>query len=312
MTLTEALKKYGIPVPDNIYDYDKEKYSEFDNMYLKSFYDTFYTAGRNNKSVGDGKKIAVVLGGQTGAGKSALVAETKREFEKNGRRIVLIDDDSYRSLYPYGEEILKECPEHYTNITATATRYITPKILKFASENGYNFIFDGTMKNPRIVETMRSWKEYSIQAKIMATCRLQSLMGIAIRNGELRRLGREGRYISIEAHDETYKGIPDTLKLLEATGLAEEIKIYTRGADPIYPIERFSSLMEPEKSSGDKLIELREDDERVFLKNIEQDLQYLKSLSSSLSEEERESANKIIEMIKERKEITGKIGKGEK
>ena len=137
-------------------------------------------------------------------------------------------------------------------------------------------------------------------------------MGIAIRNGELRRLGREGRYISIDAHDETYKGIPDTLKLLEATGLAEEIKIYTRGADPIYPIERFSSLMEPEKSSGDKLIELREDDERVFLKNIEQDLQYLKSLSSSLSEEERESANKIIEMIKERKEITGKIGKGEK
>ena len=312
MTLTEALKKYGIPIPENIYDYDKEKYNEFDNMYLESFYQTFYTSAKNNKRISDRKKMAVVLGGQAGAGKSALVAETKREFERNGRRIVLIDDDSYRKLYPYGEEILKECPEHYTNVTATATKYITPKILKFASDNGYNFIFDGTMKNPRIVETMKTWKDYSIQAKVMATCRLQSLMGIAIRNGELRRLGKEGRYISVQTHDETYEGIPNTLRLLETTKLASEIKIYSRGADPIYPVEKFSSLREPNISSGDRLIQLRKEDEKEFLKNVEPDLQYLKSLSKDLSDEERKTADEIIELIRKAMLDTQNRGDGQR
>lgn len=297
MELEQAIKKYGIAVPDDIENYDKEIYQEFDNMYLESLYSTFYSKEWQQDGAKGKGKIAVVLGGQTGAGKSSLIAETKRELQKEGRRIVVIDDDQYRRLYPYGKEILRDCPEHYTKVTATATSLITPKILKFASENGYNFIFDGTMKNPRILNTMKTWPGYKIYVKIMAASRPRSLASIAIRNGELRKIGEEGRYISTEDHDATYYGIPETLKMLEDLGLAQDIKIYTRGKSELYPNQEFSSKEDTEKSSVEKLEELRQIDTQKFIDDAEKDISYLKELAENLSETEKAEIYKTIEII---------------
>lgn len=299
MKLEEAMQIYGIPIPENIFEYDKEKYREFDNMYLESFYNTFYSKDNISPKHENSNKnscIAVILGGQVGAGKSSLVSETKMQFRNLGRRIILIDDDQYRSLYPYKKEILQNCPEFFTKITATATSKITPKILKFAAENGYNFIFDGTMKNRRIIETMKTWEGYRIQVKIMAASRLRSLLSIALRNGELRSRG-EGRFITNEAHDETYDGIPETLNYLQSLGLASEIKIYSRGNNPQFPIEQFSTSKENNISIGAKLEELRQKDEEQFLKEAPQNIEYLKGLIVNLSEEERNEAYRSIQMI---------------
>ena len=319
MTFEEATEKYAIPIPEDIENYDKEVYREFDNMYLRSFYETFHITEEEQRRLAEARiahkldttlresKIAVVLGGQAGAGKSSLVSDTKRKFIGMGRRIVLIDDDQYRQLYPRSDEILKECPEYYTKLTALGTSKITPKILKFASENGYNFIFDGTMKNNRIIETMKTWEGYQIQVKVLACSRLRSLASSAIRNGELQRRGKEGRYISIDTHDETYKGTPDTLRFLESTGLASEIRIYTRGIDPYNPRLRYLSL-EDKRSSADVLEELREEDEMEFSEtDAKRACEYLRNLALELSEEEREEAYKIIDLINARLETPFKI-----
>lgn len=302
MTLEDAMNKYAIPIPSNVNEYDKEEYREFDNVFLKSFYNTFYTKDDINIERNKIKtKVAVVLGGQTGAGKSSLVAETKRDFAKTNRRIALIDDDVYRKMYPYANEILRKCPEFYTPITATASSKVTPKIMQFASDNNYNFIFDGTMKNARIIETMKTWQGYEIQVKIMAASRLRSLASIAIRNAELRRRG-EARFISNDAHDETYYGIPETLDLLQTSGLAKEIKIYTRGIDPLYPIQRYSSLEDEHGTKiSEKLEELRRKDEMEFLHTADREIEYLKSLARELSENEKVEIDKVITMIQIRR-----------
>ena len=308
MNLEEAMKKYGIPIPEDTENYDKEIYKKFDNMYLRSFYNTFYSEGNDKEDSrnGDRIKTAVVLGGQTGAGKSSLVAETMREFEDVGKRIVLVDDDQYRRFYPYSEEILEECPEHYTQITATATNVITPRILRFASDNGYNFIFDGTMKNTRIIDTMRTWGEdYSIRAKVMATSGLRSLMSISIRNAEMRRMNKGGRFITQQAHDATYVGIPETLRILEDSELSDEIRIYTRSNNPLYPIERFSSLRNS-MSSAEKLEELRALDEAEYLDKCEEDISYLRRLVKNLSKREKDEAEKIIALVERAREERGK------
>lgn len=308
MNLEEAMKKYGIPIPEDTENYDKEIYKKFDNMYLRSFYNTFYSEENDkaDSSNGDRIKTAVVLGGQTGAGKSSLVAETMREFEDVGKRIVLVDDDQYRRFYPYSEEILEECPEHYTQITATATNVITPRILRFASDNGYNFIFDGTMKNTRIIDTMRTWGEdYSIIAKVMATSGLRSLMSISIRNAEMRRMNKGGRFITQQAHDATYVGIPETLRILEDSELSDEIRIYTRSNNPLYPIERFSSLRNS-MSSAEKLEELRALDEAEYLDKCEEDISYLRRLVKNLSKREKDEAEKIIALVERAREERGK------
>ena len=307
MTKKEAIEKYSIPIPLDFENYNKEEVREFDNMYLESFYSTFYEPDlKKINTSGSKDKVAIVLGGQAGAGKSSLVADAKRKFKDTGRRIVVIDDDEYRKFYPYAQEILDNCPENYTDITATATNIITPKILKFASENGYNFVFDGTMKNTRIVNTMKTWNDYNIYVHVMATCGERSLISTAIRNGELRETRNEGRLVDQKVHWDMYEGLPRTLDYIEKEeqGLVKEIKIFTRSNNPLYPREEYSSLNANGRTSRQELESLRQKDRRDFFKSaVKDDIECLKGLTINLSPKEKEEAEKIITFIEERRNL---------
>lgn len=308
MKRDEALKAYSIPIPKDYEKYDKEEYREFDNMFLESFYSTFYNPDNKKTELNKENKelVAIVLGGQAGAGKSSLVADAKIKFKDTGRRIIVIDDDEYRKYHPYAQEIIKNCPELYTEITAMATNIITPKILKFAAENRYNFLFDGTMKNTRIINTMKEWKNYNIFVHVMATCGERSLISTAIRNGELRETKNEGRVVDQNSHWEMYNGLPKTLDYIEThePNLVKEIKIYTRSNNPLFPKEEYSSLEEKSISSSQKLEELRNKDRQIFFNNsIEDDIQCLKGLIVNLSEAEKAEAQSIIDYIKKSKNL---------
>ena len=88
MELKEAIERYGIAVPDNIEEYDKKQFTEFERMYLGSLYNTFYENNQKVDSSNGKSRMTVVLGGQTGAGKSSLIAETKRELEKEQKKLL--------------------------------------------------------------------------------------------------------------------------------------------------------------------------------------------------------------------------------
>ena len=298
MTLKEAMKKYGIPVPENIEAYDPTEYPEFHKMYLSSLFETFGVSAQNNE-VGGHKKIAVVLGGQIGAGKSSLVAHTKREFDEQGRNIVLVDDDAYRQYFPNRDGILTDCPEYYARITGLATGKITPKIMQYASENGHCFIFDGTMKNPRILKTMQTWDDdYEIRVKVMATSRLRSLVSATMRNAIFRTFANDCRYVSVETHDETYYGIPETLRTLEELGIASSIKVFIRGKDPTSPVEKYSSEQTPKESAADVLERLRKEDETKYLQNdAAEEIAELKRLAEQLSETEKKEIDRIVKIV---------------
>ena len=304
MTKKKAIEKYSIAIPSDFNNYNKEEFREFDNMYLESFYSTFYEPDMKKiNSNGSNEKVAIVLGGQAGAGKSSLVADAKRKFKDAGRRIVVIDDDAYRKFYPYAQEILDNCPENYTDITATATNIITPKILQFAAENGYNFVFDGTMKNTRIVNTMKTWNDYNIYVHVMATCGERSLISTAIRNGELRETRNEGRLVDQKVHWDMYEGLPKTLDYIEneEQRLVKEIKIFTRSNNPLYPKEQYSSLKSNGKTSRQELEILRQQDRIDFLRNsAKDDIECLRGLIVNLSTKEKEEAEKIITFIEQR------------
>lgn len=246
MTLEEAKKKYSIDVPSDEMFYSKEyqeyfagktttvnltyeKYRCFQEIYKKSFLVTF---GGNIQNKSNAERLAIVLGGQTGAGKTGLVNLTNREALLQNRHFFLIDDDQYRKFYPYYNEIMAECPEYCTILTAIGSGPVTPKIMKYASDNGLNFIFDGTMKNTRILNTAQLWKDYNITYRVMATSRIESLLSIFERNAYLRRNGF-GRLISVEAHDETYNGLENTIEQMEKSNADYNTEIYMRGKQEI-------------------------------------------------------------------------------
>lgn len=311
MELEEALKKYAINVPTDAEFYSEEyqmyfkegqkngkfeKYRQFQNMYNKSFYTTFYNKGTKGLSVANSK--AVVLGGQTGAGKSSLVHVAQAEFEAQNMGIYLIDDDIYRMFYPKADEILEECPEFFTKITAIGSGPVTPKIMKYASDKGLNFIFDGTLKNPRIIQTAMGWENYDINWKIIATSKLESLLSIFERNEALRKLGN-GRLIPVDDHNATYVGIEPTLMQLESMANIGRIQVYKRGENCFEPELQYDSTEKGKYTSAcEALSETRKADlVRCMNTNIRKRIENLKNSDIPLNEAEQRAINDLERTI---------------
>lgn len=321
MNLEEAKRKYAIAIPTEEVFYSKayndyfsnscdnnyineelEKYRKFNEMYKKSFIVTFGERQKDNKEYKG--RLAVILGGQTGAGKTGLVNLTNREAILNNQAYYLIDDDQYRKFYPHYDEIMAECPEYATILTAIGSGPVTPKIMKFASDNGLNFIFDGTMKNTRICETAKKWKNYNITYKVMATSRMESLLSIFERNAYLRRNGF-GRPISVDAHDETYNGLPSTIKTMEEEQGTNNIEIYIRGES----ISRMPELIYSPKQKGiyqnahEALIAGRKNDMKRCMKKTDINERVVNLEASTFDIREKEELFFLKEAL--RKELEG-------
>lgn len=180
--------------------------------------------------------IAIIVGGQTGAGKGGIDVYSKKEFKKQNLESIVIDVDSYRMLHPRGEEIVKKYPTWYNDITAQETGPIAKAILREAIEKGYNFIFEGTMKSTEILETMKNMpKNYNKIVRVIATSPKESLLTAFERNEEQVSVVGYGRFTNVDVHDYSYEGVAKTLKIVEESNVPDRIQIFTRGEDIISP-----------------------------------------------------------------------------
>ena len=312
MNLEEAKQKYMIDVPSDEIFYsneyinyfnkenrtlnpDLEKFRNFQEMYVKSFIVTF----GEHKEFSTHDRIAIVLGGQTGAGKSGLVNLTNREGILTNKSFYLIDDDQFRKFYPRYDEIMAECPEFSTILTAIGSEPITPKIMKYASDIGLNFIFDGTMKNTRIFETAQRWENYDVTYRVMATSRMESLLSIFERNAFLRRNGF-GRPIGVKEHDATYYGLENTLNTVENAG--EAVEVYVRGRSISCMPELIYSTKQKGfyKNSVEALRDGRARDKKFCINNdVQGRIINLETLDIGLNSTERKSLWDLKEAIEE-------------
>lgn len=180
--------------------------------------------------------IAIIVGGQTGAGKGGIDVYSKKEFKKQKLDSIVIDVDSYRMLHPRGEEIVKKYPTWYNDITAQETGPIAKALLQETIEKGYNFIFEGTMKNTEILETMKKMpKNYNKIVRVIATSPKESLLTAFERNEEQVEAVGYGRFTNVDVHDFSYEGVAKTLKIIEESKVPDRIQIFTRGKDIVSP-----------------------------------------------------------------------------
>lgn len=235
--------------------------------------------------------------------KDGLAILAKREFLKQGKEIFLIDDDEYRKCYPKEKRqaILQECPEFYTIITALGSANITPKIMKYASDNGLNFIFDGTMKNPRILGTAMTWKDYKINWKVMATSKVESLISVFERNDKLRK-EQDCRFITVDVHNETYSGLTSTLMNLESMDNMGKIQVYTRGDRPENPRLVYDSTAENNvyKSAVSALNDSREQSKKICIqRGVDERLRKLRNADIPRNNAEIAALNELERTVAE-------------
>ena len=107
-----------------------------------------HALARNLRSLIRGKKsskqpIAILLGGQSGAGKTTIHRIKQKEFQGN---IVIIDGDSFRSQHPHYSGLQQEYGKDSVEYTKDFAGKMVESLVTELSHLGYNLLIEGTLR----------------------------------------------------------------------------------------------------------------------------------------------------------------------
>lgn len=200
--------------------------------------------------------IAVIIGGQTGAGKSGIISYSQKMFEDGN--VVVINSDEIKPFHPKSEEIAKNYPELYTKITDQESNTWTSELFEETREEGYNIIFEGTMKNNRVaddaIENLIK-RGYTVVVRGLAVCDLESRLSILERYEAQVATKGWGRLVVTEHHNQTYNGMSNTISYIEDTGKYDILEIFKRGETPDMPELIYGKINEQSNEKIKKSVE---------------------------------------------------------
>lgn len=178
---------------------------------------------------------AVILGGQPGAGKSGLLEASKQDFAD--RNVVTINGDELRFYHPQYLAIQKADERHFAELTDPYARPWTKQLFDRTIETRRNVVFEGTMREAGpITDTMRRLRDdgYHVVARVIAANENDSMAGIHRRYEEQKAAKGFGRWSNVQAHNDAYKGMPETVEYIERNKLADKVEVYDRKGRVIY------------------------------------------------------------------------------
>ena len=266
MNEEELLKKYKLT---------EEEHNEY--------YDTIkriYVGGK----IPQKNPIAIIVGGQTGAGKSGILGYSSKMFSDDN--VIVINSDEIKPFHPKSEEIAKLYPQLYTKITDQESNTWTSRLFEDLRREKYNIIFEGTMKNNRIAdESITELKKlgYTVVVRGLAVCDLESRISILERyEGQVTTKGW-GRLVVPEHHNQTYMGMPNTIDYIEKNGMYDVLEIYARGEEPSEPTLVYA---DHNKENKVKIDEALKDKEYISKKSRKYGYDSAKSAINGSREEE--------------------------
>lgn len=216
--INELIKKYKLS--------DQEHYKVYN--IIKNYYLS------NIKTVD--KPTAVIVGSQPGSGKGSLIGYSKNQFDDTSNVIIITTDD-YKPFHPKASEIARKYPTFYSAVIEADSAKWTSEILQEAIQNKYNFIFEVTFKNDRIIERMKELKEngFDVIVRGMAVSYIESLLSAFERYEKQVEVRNWGRFFDPIQYNYTYENIPNTIENIENSNYYDVIEIYKRGNDIKFP-----------------------------------------------------------------------------
>lgn len=209
---------------------------ELSKMYslTEKEFEEYYTEAlltlKTGKVPSDNKTI-IIVGGQSGAGKTRLIPISKKELYNNA---VIADFDELRSLHPYYKEVCNLYPEITHRILHPDTEKVKNAVLENLRNEGYNVIYEGALRNTEgFLNLAREFKEkdYEIKMNILAVPKLESFGSTFVRYVTEILSNINARWVTKEAHDGSYEGVIRTVKAFIDEGLSEDIKVFIRGEE---------------------------------------------------------------------------------
>ncbi len=178
--------------------------------------------------------IAIVLGGQPGAGKSSLIRRSTEELGYN--KVVVINGDEYRRYHPKSKEIMNNDEGDYAFYTDADVRDWTKRLFEKAINDKHNLIFEGTMRTTAICDTLKRLKRqgFEVRVKALSVSGLESYLSTLRRYEEQKNADGHGRITPSKSHADAYEGMIKTLEEIEKQGDFDSLEIVTRSGDTVY------------------------------------------------------------------------------
>lgn len=185
------------------------------------------------------RPIAIIFGGQPGAGKSAAVDEALRELKSRGGAAQIIGDD-LRAYHPHHGRLMELDDKSLAFYTDRDSGRWVEKAIEYAKHHRLNMVIEGTMRDfNKVYATMHSLRNagYEIDARALAVNERLSWQGVLQRYENQKADRGYGRMTAPHSHNDAYNALPLTLERIEREKLADRVTIYRRGAVIIYKNE---------------------------------------------------------------------------
>ncbi len=203
---------------------------------------------------------AIILGGQSGAGKS-IIAEAAMMELGGATSAVRIDTDALRTFHPNYEDLAKSGKKASNETQYDAQRW-RDRLETDAINSRRNLVIDTTLGWPdSAVETAQRLQKagYQVEARVISAHSAESQLGTAARYFEQVLHKGAGRWVDREYHDSVYNRVPQSLEAFEQKKLVAAIHVINREGDAVHSQTLdLSKAWSTEKMASQALRENRE------------------------------------------------------
>lgn len=178
---------------------------------------------------------AVILGGQSGAGKTTI--HRVKMLESKGNYIV-IDGDTYRAQHPYFRELQEKYGVDSVDYTKMFAGKMVEAVIDKLSSLKYNLIIEGTLRSAAVpinTAILLKSKGYTVDFCLIATKPELSYLTTQLRYLEMMIVDPlQARATPKDHHDGIVKSLVYNSNELEQSGLFESIQVYKRDLEQVY------------------------------------------------------------------------------
>lgn len=182
--------------------------------------------------------LAILLGGQSGAGKTTIHRIKQNEFKGN---IIVIDGDSFRSQHPHYLELQATYGKDSVDYTKQFAGKMVETLVEKLSDLGFHLLIEGTLRTvevPKQTALLLKSKGYQVSLALIATKPELSYLSTLIRYEELYAVNPDqARATPKEHHDGIVNHLVENLQQLEEEAIFERIQIYKRDRSYVYDSE---------------------------------------------------------------------------
>ena len=154
-----------------------------DELFQKALSRNIRVLTRGKSSVK--KPLAILLGGQSGSGKTTIHRIKIEEYQGN---LIVIDGDSFRYQHPNYNQLQEIYGKESVNYTRDFAGKMVEALIEQLSDRGYQLLIEGTLRTvevPQKTATLLKTKNYTIELAVMATKQERSYLSTLIRYEEL-------------------------------------------------------------------------------------------------------------------------------